>query len=114
MSSPIDLHQVFVRKDALALLGLRDINPIKGAVLDEAAAHTPTKEGVSHYMHPLDKARVLKSLYERYQSYEQVARVSAWSAPTIRKYMQLLALPEDFNSGLALLAGRRAWARSPS
>jgi ParB/RepB/Spo0J family partition protein len=56
-------------------------------------------------MHPLDKARALKSLYERYQSYERVAQVSAWSAPTIRKYIQLLALPEELQQRLGTSSG---------
>lgn len=46
-------------------------------------------------MHPLDKARALKALYDRYQSYERVARESALSASTIKKYIQLLSLPEE-------------------
>ena len=46
-------------------------------------------------MHPLDKARALKALYERYGSYERVANETAWSASTVRKYIQLLSLPEE-------------------
>lgn len=46
-------------------------------------------------MHPLDKARALKALYDRHQSYERVARETAWSASTIKKYIQLLALPDE-------------------
>ena len=46
-------------------------------------------------MHPLDKARALKALYDRHHSYERVARETAWSASTIRKYIQLLALPGE-------------------
>jgi len=46
-------------------------------------------------MHPLDKARALKALYDRYGSYEQVANETAWSASTVRKYIQLLSLPEQ-------------------
>jgi ParB family chromosome partitioning protein len=56
-------------------------------------------------MHPLDKARALKALYERYQSYERVARVSAWSASTVRKYIQLLALPEELQQRLGTSSG---------
>jgi len=46
-------------------------------------------------MHPLDKARALKALYDRHHSYERVARETAWSASTIRKYIELLALPGE-------------------
>src|SRR5262249_48878672 len=46
-------------------------------------------------MHPLDKARALKGLYDRHHSYERVAQETAWSASTIRKYIQLLALPGE-------------------
>lgn len=56
-------------------------------------------------MHPLDKARVLKLLYERHQSYEQVARVSALSVSTVRKYIQLLALPEELQQRLGTSSG---------
>jgi ParB family chromosome partitioning protein len=56
-------------------------------------------------MHPLDKARALKALYGRYQSYEQVARDSAWSVGTIRKYVQLLVLPEELQERLGTTGG---------
>jgi ParB family chromosome partitioning protein len=56
-------------------------------------------------MHPLDKARALKALYDRYQSYERVARESAWSVATIRKYVQLLALPEALQERLGTAGG---------
>ncbi len=56
-------------------------------------------------MHPLDKARALKSLYDRYQSYERVARESAWSVSTVRKYIQLLALPDELQQRLGTASG---------
>lgn len=56
-------------------------------------------------MHPLDKARALKALYDRYQSYERVARESAWSVSTIRKHIQLLALPEQLQQRLGTAEG---------
>jgi ParB family transcriptional regulator, chromosome partitioning protein len=56
-------------------------------------------------MHPLDKACALKALYDRYQSYERVARESAWSVSTVRKYVQLLALPEELQQRLSTASG---------
>jgi ParB family transcriptional regulator, chromosome partitioning protein len=56
-------------------------------------------------MHPLDKAYALKALYDRYQSYERVAREAAWSVSTIRKYIQLLALPDELQQRLGISAG---------
>ena len=44
-------------------------------------------------MHPLDKARALKALYDRCGSYERAAEETAWSTSTVRKYIQLLSLP---------------------
>ena len=56
-------------------------------------------------MHPLDKARALKALYDRHQSYERVARESAWSVSTIRKYIQLLSLPDELQQRLGTAGG---------
>ncbi len=56
-------------------------------------------------MHPLDKARALKALYDRYRSYERVSQESAWSATTIRKYIQLLLLPEELQNSLSTSQG---------
>lgn len=56
-------------------------------------------------MHPLDKARALTALYDRYQSYERVAREAAWSVSTIRKYIQLLALPDELQHRLGTASG---------
>lgn len=56
-------------------------------------------------MHPLDKARALKKLYDRYQSYDRVARESAWSVSTVKKYIQLLALPEELQQRLGTANG---------
>jgi ParB family chromosome partitioning protein len=44
-------------------------------------------------MNPLDKARALKLLYDRYQSYARVAKETSWSETTIRRYISLLELP---------------------
>jgi ParB family chromosome partitioning protein len=56
-------------------------------------------------MHPLDKARALKALHDRYQSYERVARESALSVSTVRKYIQLLGLPEELQKRLDTASG---------
>jgi hypothetical protein len=47
----------------------------------------------------------LKALYDRYQSYERVARESAWSVSTIRKYIQLLTLPDKLQHRLGTVGG---------
>lgn len=46
-------------------------------------------------MNPLDKAKALKALFERYGSYERAAKETAWSVTTVRKYIRLLDLPEE-------------------
>jgi len=56
-------------------------------------------------MHPLDKARSLKALYDRHQSYDRVARETAWSVSTVRKYIQLLDLPEGLQARLGTASG---------
>jgi ParB/RepB/Spo0J family partition protein len=56
-------------------------------------------------MHPLDKAHALKALYDRHHSYERVARETAWSASTIRKYIQLLELPIELQQRIGTADG---------
>jgi ParB/RepB/Spo0J family partition protein len=56
-------------------------------------------------MSPLDKARALKSLYDRYKSYEKVAKETSWSTQTIRKYMSLLDLPRDLQQRIGTSDG---------
>lgn len=55
--------------------------------------------------YPLDKARALKALYDRHQSYERVAKESAWSISTVRKYVQLLSLPDELQHRLGTAGG---------
>lgn len=45
-------------------------------------------------MNPLDKAHALKRLYEKYGTYNQVAKETSWSPQTVSKYVSLLELPE--------------------
>lgn len=49
-------------------------------------------------MDPLDKARALQTLYERYGSYKEVARRVSLSESTVRKYIRLLQLPEELQA----------------
>jgi ParB family chromosome partitioning protein len=56
-------------------------------------------------MHPLDKARALDALYGKHQSYERVAKESAWSISTVRKYIALLNLPEELQKRIGTSAG---------
>jgi ParB/RepB/Spo0J family partition protein len=44
-------------------------------------------------MHPIDKAKALQALYAKHGSYEVVAKESACSIATIRRYLKLLELP---------------------
>ena len=44
-------------------------------------------------MHPIDKAKALQALYAKHGSYEGVAKESACSIATIRRYLKLLELP---------------------
>ncbi|MDF2117639.1 ParB/RepB/Spo0J family partition protein [Roseiarcaceae bacterium H3SJ34-1] len=44
-------------------------------------------------MHPIDKAKALQALLAKFGSYESVAKESACSVPTIRRYLKLLELP---------------------
>ncbi len=56
-------------------------------------------------MNPLDKAKALKQLYDRYGSYDRVARESNWSVQTIRKYMKLLELPQSLQDQIGTSNG---------
>jgi ParB/RepB/Spo0J family partition protein len=44
-------------------------------------------------MHPIDKGKALQALLAKLGSYESVAKESACSVPTIRRYLKLLELP---------------------
>src|SRR5208337_1327598 len=44
-------------------------------------------------MHPIDKAKALQALFAKHGSYEGVAKESACSTATIRRYLKLLELP---------------------
>jgi len=45
-------------------------------------------------MNPIDKARAIKQLHDRYgRDVQRLARETALSEPTLRKYLKLLALP---------------------
>jgi|LNAP01.1.fsa_nt_gb ParB/RepB/Spo0J family partition protein len=58
-------------------------------------------------MHPIDKAKALQTLYAKHRSYEGVAKESACSIATIRRYLKLLELP-------AVLQRRIGTADGPS
>lgn len=58
-------------------------------------------------MHPIDKAKALQALLAKYGSYDAVAKESACSVPTIRRYLKLLELP-------AVLQDRIGTADGPS
>jgi ParB/RepB/Spo0J family partition protein len=56
-------------------------------------------------LHPLDKARALKALLDRYDSYDRVSKEVAWSTATIRKYVQLLSLPHALQMKIGTTEG---------
>ena len=56
-------------------------------------------------MHPLDKAKAMQALLAKYGSYEAVAKESACSVPTIRRYLKLLELPEVLQSRIGTVDG---------
>lgn len=58
-------------------------------------------------MSALDKARALKSLYERSRSYEAVAKDTGLSLPTVKRYVLLLDLPELLQKQLSTAEGPR-------
>lgn len=64
-------------------------------------------------MHPIDKAKALQALLAKYGSYDAVAKESACSVSTIRRYLKLLELPAvlqdrigtaDGSSGISALS----------
>lgn len=56
-------------------------------------------------LHPLDKARALKTLYERLGSYESVSKEASLSGTTVRKYIHLLTLPIELQKKLGTTEG---------
>ena len=56
-------------------------------------------------MNPLDKALALKQLYDRFRSYEKVAKVTSWSAQTVSKYVNLLDLPDQIQKRINTFEG---------
>ena len=58
-------------------------------------------------MHPIDKAKALQALHAKHGSYEGVAKESACSIATIRRYLKLLELPP-------VLQDRMGTAEGPS
>ncbi len=56
-------------------------------------------------MNPLDKARAIKALYDRYASYDRVAKETAWSVNTVRRYIRLLDLPEELQQRISTTEG---------
>jgi ParB family chromosome partitioning protein len=56
-------------------------------------------------MNPLDKARALKSLYDRSYSYDRVSRETSWSPQTIRRYLSLLELPSEIQQKIGTAEG---------
>jgi ParB family chromosome partitioning protein len=86
------------------------LDPVPCLVIDDLddidAATLSLVENVHRAdMHPLDKARALKALYDRHQTYERVAKEAGWSVATVRKYIQLLALPEPIRQRLGTEGG---------
>lgn len=75
---PLDPVPCFVRQ------GLSDADAISLSLIENV--HRAD-------MHPIDKAKALQALYAKHGSYEGVAKESACSIATIRRYLKLLELP---------------------
>jgi len=75
---PLDPVPCFVRQ------GLSDADAISLSLIENV--HRAD-------MHPIDKANALQALYAKHGSYEGVAKESACSIATIRRYLKLLELP---------------------
>lgn len=56
-------------------------------------------------MHPLDKAQAIATLFDLHGSYEQVSKQTGWSVPTIKRYVQLLKLPDELKDQLSTAKG---------
>jgi ParB family chromosome partitioning protein len=87
-----------------------DFSPVPCNVLydlDDASAEALSLvENVQRAdLNPLDKARALKTLYERHGSYDKVSREVSLSTATIRKYVQLLSLPVDLQRKIGTKEG---------
>ncbi len=103
-------YEVLVGQRRLLACQKVGVDPVPCLVrddLDDADAVTISLVENVHRadMHPLDKAHALKALYDRYQSYERVAKESAWSSATVKKYIQLLSLPEELQQRLGTANG---------
>ena len=107
---PDGLYEVLVGQRRLLACRKLGLNPVPCLVRDDlgdtdAVALSLVENVHRADMHPLDKALALKALYERHGSFERVARETAWSVSTIRKYIQLLALPEELQERLSTANG---------
>ena len=56
-------------------------------------------------MNPLDKARAYKQLHDQYGTYAEVAKQANVSARTVSRYVRLLDLTPDIQSGLGTSGG---------
>lgn len=56
-------------------------------------------------MHPIDKAKALKQMYEKYGTNKRVSKESGFSIPTIRRYLQLLDLAPTIQGKLTTSEG---------
>ena len=109
-SAPAGRYEVVAGQRRLLACRKTGLGPIPCIVredLDETDAMTLSLAENVHRadMHPLDKARALKALYDRHGSYERAARVAALSPATVRTYVQLLNLPEELQQRLGTASG---------
>jgi len=88
-------------------LGLAEIDCIVREDLDDADSVVVSLIENIHRadVNPIDKARALNQLYERYGSYSRVAEETAWSPTTISKYITLLDLPAELQQKLSTAEG---------
>jgi ParB family chromosome partitioning protein len=109
-SAPAGRYEVLAGQRRLLACRKTALDPIPCIVredLDETGAMTLSLAENVHRadMHPLDKARALKALYDHHGSYERAARVAALSPATVRTYVQLLNLPQELQQRLGTASG---------
>jgi len=92
---------------ACKLIGLDEVPClIREGLSDAEAVSLSLIENVHRAdMHPIDKAKAFQVLYAKYGSAKLVAKESACSVPTVRKYLVLLELPVELQERIGTADG---------
>lgn len=108
--SPDGRYEVIVGQRRLRACHKAGLDPVPCLVRDDlsdtdAVAISLVENVHRADMNPLDKARALKALYDRYGTYDRVARETSWSVQTVRRYMSLLDLPDQIQRTISTAEG---------